>query len=132
MGSLSLSLSLSLAAGKLKKFHFDPCLQKNSFLIDRIRFAYFYRRTAMYANGTTWGGYLGTKRYKRYTMGSSVASQNQTKKFAETGSSQWSYIVMAGAKIFDGYNECLKSYIASKVGKLLISLQWKPDFEKLT
>ena len=45
-------LSLYPAAGKLKKFHFDPCLQKNSFLIDRIRFAYFYRRTAMYANGT--------------------------------------------------------------------------------
>ena len=33
-------------------------------------------------------------------MGSSVANQNQTKKFAETGTSQWSYIVMKGAKIF--------------------------------
>ena len=39
---------------------------------------------------------------------------------------------MAGAKIFDGYDKCLKSYAASKVEKLTILLQWKPEFEKLT
>ena len=65
-------------------------------------------------------------------MGSSERILSQTKKIAETGSSQWSYIVMAGAKIFDGYNKCLKSYAASKVEKLTILLQWKPDFDKLT
>ena len=37
------------------------------------------------------------------TMGSSVANQNQTKKIAETGTSQCSYIVMKGAKIFHGH-----------------------------
>ena len=46
-----------------------------------------------------------------------------TKKIAETGSSQWSYIVMAGAKIFDAYNKCIKNYVASKVEKLTILLQ---------
>ena len=46
-----------------------------------------------------------------------------TKKIAETCSSQWSYIVEEGAKIFYGYLERLKSYIASKLGKLTILLQ---------
>ena len=37
------------------------------------------------------------------TMGSSECSLNQTKKITETGTSQWSYIVMEGAKIFHGH-----------------------------
>ena len=55
-----------------------------------------------------------------------------TKKIAVTCSSHWSYIVVVGAKIFHGYYKRLKSYAASKVGKLTILLQWKPEFEKLT
>ena len=41
--------------------------------------------------------------YLQPTMGSSEATLNQTKKIAETGTSQWSYIVMEGAKIFHGH-----------------------------
>ena len=36
-------------------------------------------------------------------MGSSEATLDQTKKIAETGTSQWSYVVMEGAKIFHGH-----------------------------
>ena len=49
-------------------------------------------------------------------MVSSVANQNQTKKIAETGTSQCSYIVMKGAKIFHGhYKRKYKGMLVKKL-----------------
>ena len=58
-----------------KKFHFDPLFAKNSLLIDRIRFAYLYRRVAtfcrimeehLWSSGMPYSGW-GTRYASFYT-----------------------------------------------------------------